>query len=266
MSYSFWRRLTQLLVLFGVFYLTFYYLPSPLTIDWLCPFWHLQALVSGNPNSLYLGVSWRPFSISALWLLAFLVLSVLIGGRIFCGWICPFGFLLEVSGKASLFNRWEDWRRKGEKAGESSYLFSFFKFSNYFVLLVFLLLAFVSGKALFCDLCPAGGVLRATVGIYKPLPLFLFGLVFIAVFLLGMKAWCGHLCPLGGFLSFFSRFQVYRIRREGKCAECKSCSLVCPMEVKLDKSFKGKELHSPDCLMCLRCLNACSERILKFPF
>jgi len=261
---EFLRLSTRLLVLFLVFYLTFHYLPLAATVDWLCPFWHLQALAAKNFNQIFLGTSWRPFSFSAIWLLALLIFSALLLGRVFCGWVCPFGFLMEVLGKAS---HWLGGKKNPKAIFSASLsLPDFFRFGKYLFLLVFLLLAFVYGEAVFCFFCPAGGVLKAMVGVYMSLPLFLLAFLVVAVLFWGMKVWCGYLCPLGGFLSFFSRFQVFKIRKEGNCAGCQNCSKVCPMEVKLGQSFKGKELSSPDCLMCLRCLKACPEGILKFPW
>jgi polyferredoxin len=46
---------------------------------------------------------------------------------------------------------------------------------------------------------------------------------------------------------------------EGNCVECGSCARKCPMGVKPTQEF-----DSPECIMCLKCLDACQFRALQF--
>lgn len=261
MTYSIGRRIVQLSVVALIVFLTFFYLPLPAAVDWLCPFWHLQTIAGWNVNPLYFGIAWRPYGINFIWVLAALFVSVLIFGRVFCGWICPFGFLLEMVGKVSVFFRKK--RKEETRAFQKASLF--LPKGKYLTLLMFLILAYFWKEALFCYICPAGGIFRAMIGFFSPLSLIVLTAVLLSVLLWGMKAWCRYLCPLGGALSFFSFKQLFRIRKEGKCLSCKECSKVCPVEINLEKEFQGNELVTPDCLMCLRCLEVCSKKILKFP-
>ncbi len=267
MSYSLKRRMVQLLLIILIVYFTYFYLPEFASIDWLCPLWHFQALAGGNANFLFFGTAWRPPEINFLWIMAILVLSTLIFGRVFCGWICPFGFLLEMTGKISGFIK--NIRKNDERVKSKAIAFSKFNsyLSNgkYLTLFLVFVLAYQWKEALFCYICPAGGLFKGAIGFFIPVSLIGLAVVFVGVVFWGMRIWCRYLCPLGGVFSLLALKQVFRIRKEGKCAGCGDCKRACPVDIDLENEFRYGKLLSSDCLMCFRCLEACSEKILKFP-
>jgi polyferredoxin len=144
-------------------------------------------------------------------------------------------------------------------------LHPFFKKGKYLTFFLILFLAYLFGETLFCEICPAGGIFRSIVGFFSLLALSSLALILVLVFFFGMKIWCEYLCPLGGILSIASLGQVFKIRKEGKCTNCKECFLACPVQVEVEKQFKHDELTSPDCIMCFKCVEACPNNNLKFP-
>lgn len=123
--------------------------------------------------------------------------AALLIGRVFCGWVCPIGFGLEITAKISPLKRtFRD--------------FPWLKWAKYLPLLLILLIALLFREALFCQICPAGGVFKGIVGYFFPLTLAALSATLLFVFFFGLKTWCRYLCPLGSFLSIFSIGQVFK--------------------------------------------------------
>jgi len=186
-------------------------------------------------------------------------------GRLPCGWLCPFGFIQDLIHKipARKLSLWEPLR--------------WIKYGVLLVLVIILPLWLVDastglGHPWFCKLlCPAGTLegalpmlvlkpsLLANLGFYfwNKVTILII-LVTAAIFI--SRPFCRILCPLGAFYSLFSRMTLVQLEFiEGNCVECGSCARKCPMGVKPQEQHDSKE-----CIMCLKCLDACQFRALQF--
>jgi len=185
-------------------------------------------------------------------------------GRLTCGWVCPFGFIQDLLHKIPTpkFSLWQPlrWLKHGVLA----------------LLVVIMPIFFVDSSGLghpwFCKLiCPAGTLegaiplLLLKPGLWGTVTFFFWNKLVILILILGAaivisRFFCRTLCPLGAFYSLFSRISVFQLEFiEGNCVECGACSRKCPTGV-----VPNKELDSPECIMCLRCLDACHFRALDF--
>lgn len=185
-------------------------------------------------------------------------------GRLPCGWLCPFGFIQDLLHKVPVpkFSLWPPlrWVKYGV-----------------LVVLVLLLPALLVDKAglgqpWFCKLlCPAGTLegalpliflkpqLWATLSFYfwNKLTILVL-LVIFAMFI--SRPFCRMLCPLGAFYSLFMRMTLVQLEFiEGNCVNCESCVRSCPTGV-----VPHKDPNSRECILCLRCLDACQFRALSF--
>ncbi len=225
-------------------------LAGSLTLDVLPltdPFIVLQSLIAGHLPA-----------VSALTgALIVLVAYALIGGRVYCSWVCPVN---PVADAAHWLHRRLD-LPKGWQPKRSTRLW-----------LVAAVLA-VSG-------------LTGTIAweIVNPVTMFHRGLIFGMGAVWGMVAaifvfdlvvarhgWCGHLCPVGAFYGLVgakSLIRVSAVHREA-CDDCMDCYAVCPESHVISPALKGKTgsspiILAPDCTNCGRCIDVCSQDVFAF--
>ncbi|MGB9765477.1 MAG: 4Fe-4S binding protein [Candidatus Saccharicenans sp.] len=189
-----------------------------------------------------------------------------LGGRLPCGWLCPFGFFQELVYKLPTPK------------------FQIPKFLTYFRYLVLLILVILLpilvidslgfGEPWFCKwLCPAGtleaGVLLSLLnrGIRSQLGfLFAWKTGLLILFLLWMvfseRPFCRTTCPLGTILGFFNRVSAFKMRVDHKaCLLCDACQRVCPVNIKI---YENPD--SSQCLRCLKCEAACPVSCISHSF
>ena len=185
-------------------------------------------------------------------------------GRLPCGWLCPFGFIQDLLNMVPFpkFNLWAPlkWVKYGVLVA--------------MVLLMpfFLLDQYCLGQPWFCKLlCPAGTLLGAlpllglkpalwtTVGFYF-WNKFTILVVIIVLAMFISRSFCRILCPLGAFYSLFSRTTLVQLEFiQGNCVECRACVRVCPTGVS-----PYQQRDSRECIMCLKCMDACQFQALNF--
>lgn len=174
----------------------------------------------------------------------------LLGGRSFCGWVCPVNLLTELA----------DRLRGSEKIDRATLPLS----ANYWTLALVLAMVALTGVPLFELLSPIGIVSRAIV-FGSLLPLLLVGAILLVELLVARRVWCRSLCPLGGFYSLLGRLSPLRVGFVAeRCTHCNECTAVCPVEEVLAPSL---EQNSPQvvagaCTRCMACLDACPTKAL----
>lgn len=96
---------------------------------------------------------------------------------------------------------------------------------------------------------------------------FILGLTFALVIYVP-RGWCRYLCPQGAFSALLSRFSFLGLRRDPvRCSKagCRDCVEVCPTMVPiLDEPWE--KFNHPECIMCLKCVDACSAKAIKPKF
>lgn len=179
--------------------------------------------------------------------LAALVLAALLG-RIFCGWICPVGALLDLCGGLKRLVGLKDWR-PGDGARRIWHALRWILFGG------------VLGLAL------SGwfGVLAFDPLVLWPRSVHLalrgampWGLA--AIVLLGFvslpRFFCRFICPAGSALHLAARLRP-ALAAGGACRRCRACRKRCPM-LNIDAGLR----LGADCLSCGACDRACPARCL----
>ena len=211
-------------------------------LAWLgCPIGMLQ---------LYVINSRFPFYVFGVVLIFGLAL-----GRAICGWLCPFGLILDMVNKVCTHKyKPPNWLR-------------YFKYLTLIGVVVFaILLGFIVWCRYFCFGALLGVIpywltwqtVSAVWFIYH-LGLFAFYLSF-SYFTSG-RAWCRYFCPLGAIFSLLNPFSLLKRNHDWKwCTQCGRCKEVCPMGLDPTKDDRASKL---DCLKCGRCVRECKSNALS---
>lgn len=183
------------------------------------------------------------------------VLLALLLGRVFCSWLCPVNFLLElvdrlrrvIARRKVLQNRLVVARRV-----------------LWFTLIAELLLSMVLGAPLFVFLSPPGLVGREIMMLVFFRSLALEGVILIVVLALELvtrRMFCRSFCPLGGLLALVGSRRRLEVRRDPQaCSHCGRCRRICPMGLNPEED----EGCSPYCWNCGDCLDSCRDHALFF--
>lgn len=182
-------------------------------------------------------------------LLAFLL------GRVFCAWICPVTFLLELF----------DHARK--VVSSKKYLYNGLVVAKkvlWFTLLAELLCSMILGAPLFVFLSPPGLIGREIMMLVYFQQLALEGILLVAIVLLELltrRFFCRSFCPLGGLLACIGLKRKLRVTvASDSCVDCGKCARSCPMGL----SPKLGEGMSAYCWNCGECIDSCKTKALNF--
>jgi polyferredoxin len=288
MSPRIWRRLRQtaqllaLLLFFAIFVYTNAQRPGSFWADLfsrLDPLLMVSASLAGRAL------------VGGLALAGVTLLLTLLFGRVWCGWFCPLGTLLE----------WLGPRRTRHKAPPEGW-----RVLKYLFLFAILTAAALGNQSLI--IFDPITILNRTMGaafwpalryvvvesegflyqfsiLWAPLdavhgaivqPLFqevqpVFSLaVLIALVFLGLVAlnwwaerfWCRYLCPLGGLLGLLSKLSLVRRQVSDECALCARCTHQCPTgTIDPRDSYRS---DPAECIVCFDCLTDCTRMGIGF--
>jgi len=182
-----------------------------------------------------------------------LAFYLLLGGRVFCAWVCPVNLVTDLAG----------WLRNRLAIRAIAHLP---RSLRYFVLATALVLSVVTGVAAFEWVSPVGMMHREIIfglgfGALALLAIFLFDLLLLK------HGWCGHLCPLGAFWSLVGYAAQVKVRFDkSTCTHCGECARVCPepQVLNLKKLEEAGQVVSGECSNCGRCTALCPEGSLAF--
>jgi ferredoxin-type protein NapH len=193
------------------------------------------------------------------WMLV--IISVLLFGRVFCGWFCWFGGYLDLV-------EWSIGEKLKIKLPRNMPLYlTAIPFVALFVKIYgSLLLNWFSGFPTtftfnLANSEPWGG---QQTGLSILITSILYGPVLLYFF--GRHAWCRYLCPIGALLKIFNRIGIGKVKLVNEeCNGCGKCTRVCDMQVDVLGNLKTYgQVTSSDCIRCLKCTDECPTGAIAF--
>jgi polyferredoxin len=196
---------------------------------------HILAGISVGPD-VYLG------DLSLLILVSFTVLTTLFFGRVFCGFLCPFGALQD------LLERIVPRRFRRELPLSIHERALYLKYGVLAVVLAPAVLGIPITVFHFFE--PFG-----TVFYWSPsVLLWTIALAILIASAVVPRFYCRYACPLGAALALGSLLSPFRIRRVEQCTVCTVCERVCPTG-----AIRGPDIDFKECVRC----NECEIQLLR---
>ena len=239
-----------------------------------------QCYLMGLQGFIGFGMSYAslggPLFFRALLYAALVTGLIALLGKIWCGWICPFGLLLD----------WLTGLRKALGVRERRFSPQVHKAISpiKYILLVFLIAVppLVTAGILsdnfylpFCSICPGKSLLPLFAGETRYLAinytnrvtttLTVLLLVFTGITLVGSffkeRSFC-YFCPLLAMMNLIKPITMLRLVKEpSACIGCATCRRSCPMnieEVYLER--EKKDVQTGHCIDCFQCAESCPSK------
>lgn len=213
---------------------------------------------------IVISIAYRTLMVAAL-LSVIVIIGTLLGGRFFCGYICPLGTVLDICHSAAGVQKQTDAVYKNGK----------------YAILLFVLISALIGSSFLHFFDPLIILSRSLVLIVYPVVSYFTGfvtlvsvavftetfialvtlLIIIALSVLFSRFWCRSLCPLGGLLALLSRFSLFKFFFKNGCSKCGICASVCPTSA-ID--YEAQTIDAAECISCLRCYYECPEHAIAY--
>ncbi|MFP4380934.1 MAG: 4Fe-4S binding protein [Candidatus Sumerlaeia bacterium] len=183
-------------------------------------------------------------------------------GRLFCGWICPFGTLQMLLYKIpSPKFRLPAWT-------------GYIKYVLLAALVV--IIPYYLGELTyysFCRVCPVSTI-QVTIpyfltnenaawsGWLTTSRFIVFGSVIILA-IASSRSFCKVACPVGAMMGPFNHISLWKVKAPEQCPSCKKCDRVCSTDVKPSERMGAgtSPNRHHDCIVCHECQTACPVNI-----
>ena len=244
-----WMRVGGLLVLMGLVMWAFLSKRTALRWATLAATLVLLGFVDGgflSVSHITAGISVGPgvylADLPLLLLVVFTLITTLLWGRVFCGFLCPFGALQDFLDRIVPLR----FRRELPSSVHGRALLM-----KYGILVLVLTPALFRARfSLFQYFEPFG-----TVFYWSTSPiLWLIALGFLIGSAIVPRFYCRYACPLGAALALGSLLSPLRIRRVEQCQFCKVCEQKCPTG-----AIWGPKIDFKECVRC----NICDVQLIK---
>ncbi len=198
-------------------------------------------------NSLITGFNWEFFLTSPLTFILWgsVAAGLLFWGRgPFCGWLCPFGALQELS------NNLAQWLKVPQVKlpwglHERLWPIKYMIFLGLFGLSLYS----VALAELFSEVEPFKTVIILKFA--REWPFVIYGLTLLAAGLFIERFYCRYLCPLGAALAIPGRIRMFEwLKRWPECGSpCHRCAKECPVEA----IHPEGQINVNECIYCMHC-------------
>lgn len=186
--------------------------------------------------NLSLGRVASPAEIPQRWLLlGFVALTLVLFGPVWCGYLCPFGAVQELSSRLG--------RRLGLRRYPDRHLEHRLRYLKHLLLAAMLIAVWLTGDGLWASFDPMQHAFGGRLGewmLVLTVAVTLASLVYV-------RFWCRYFCPMGAFLALGNKLALaQRLAPRRRFEHC-------------DLGVRAE--HDIDCLRCNRCLSGLDTRL-----
>ena len=244
-----WRRLAMMVLVLALGSAAFF--TKWTSLRWASVFVTLVVLgwldggflsVSHITSGIWAGVGVYLRDIPLLLIVTFTLITTLVWGRVFCGFLCPFGALQDVIAR---------WVPKSWQRSVPEHLHQRGIWIKYLILAVIVVPALLGSQvSLYQYFEPFG-----TVFFLSPSPLlWLIAGGILAACVVVPRFYCRYACPLGAALGILALLSVRRIPRVEHCSLCSVCEQKCPTG-----AIRNEVVDFPECVRC----NVCEVQLIE---
>lgn len=198
-------------------------------------------------GSLRTGFTWDAFLMDPLVFIQWFAIAaaLLFWGRgAYCGWLCPFGALQELTNQIARFFKVPQWTLPWglhERLWPIKYMI--------FLGLFGVSLASLQMAEQLAEVEPFKTAI--ILKFVRDWPFVVFALLLLLAGLFVERFYCRYLCPLGGALAIPARMRMFDwLRRYKECGSpCQTCSNECPVQA----IHPTGEINPNECVNCLHC-------------
>jgi NosR/NirI family nitrous oxide reductase transcriptional regulator len=198
-------------------------------------------------EALRTGFQWDTFLLEPLMFIlwSYVAVALLFWGRgVFCGWLCPFGALQELSNTAARRLRLPQCRvpfTLHERLWPVKYVV--------FLGLFALSLGPMALAIRFAEVEPFKTAI--VLNFVRAWPFVVYALALLAAGLFVERAFCRYLCPLGAAFAIPAKIRQFEwLKRHRQCgAPCQICAVDCPVQA----IHPDGRINPNECIYCLTC-------------
>ncbi|AAK80707.1 polyferredoxin [Clostridium acetobutylicum] len=182
------------------------------------------------------------------------LLTTIILGRFFCGWMCSFGFMNDVIYMLSS----KIFKTKFKVDEKTDNLLKLLKYIILVLIGIFVWTLKNSNLNNYSPWNAFAQIPNLKTAIFQ----YSLGFIILGIIIVGAafveRFFCRYLCPLGGIFTLTSKFRLFKINKPTKkCGKCRLCTNNCAMGIDL---YKYPKVTSGECIDCLKCLDVCPRK------
>jgi Na+-translocating ferredoxin:NAD+ oxidoreductase RnfG subunit/NAD-dependent dihydropyrimidine dehydrogenase PreA subunit len=186
---------------------------------------------------MFFGKSLLDSSLTWFVLVGGILVTSLLFGRLFCGYLCPFGALHELCGRLG-----------AKRFSFSGKLSRRLKYVKYVALFAAPALFLLTGRVSSAALEPFGTLFSLNGSTMQ----WVFVAFILAAGFFVMRFFCRFLCPAGAAMAILSLPRILRDRRRTNCVKCGKCIKACPADA-LSEAESILDADYTECLNCNDC-------------